>query len=90
MRPSITTRYDISSLKAFARLAGNPLDEPGSLDQRRDQEAHCRQLPGRPETGWPIMTLCNGVEPQSTRFGSPGKAVYGYNVKLIDDAWARG
>ena len=32
------------------------------------------------------MTLCNGVESQPTRFGSPGKAVYGYNVKLIDDA----
>lgn len=31
------------------------------------------------------MTLCNGVEPQSSKFGSPGKAVYGYHVKLIDD-----
>src|SRR5256885_13776762 len=38
------------------------------------------------ETGWPILTLCNGVEQQTTRFGSPGKAVYGYDVKLIDEA----
>jgi propionyl-CoA synthetase len=26
------------------------------------------------------------VEQQTTRFGSPGKAMYGYNVKLIDEA----
>ncbi len=26
------------------------------------------------------------MEQQSTRFGSPGKAVYGFNVKLIDEA----
>ena len=37
------------------------------------------------ETGWPIMTLCNGVERQPSKFGSPGKPVYGYHVKLIDD-----
>jgi hypothetical protein len=26
------------------------------------------------------------VEQQTSRFGSPGKAMYGYNVKLIDEA----
>lgn len=31
------------------------------------------------------MTLCNGVERQASKFGSPGKAVYGYDVKLVDD-----
>ncbi|MCB1979340.1 MAG: AMP-binding protein, partial [Burkholderiaceae bacterium] len=38
------------------------------------------------ETGWPILTLANGIEQQTTRFGSPGKAMYGYHVKLIDEA----
>jgi propionyl-CoA synthetase len=38
------------------------------------------------ETGWPILTLANGVEQQTTRFGSPGKAMYGYNVKLMTKA----
>jgi propionyl-CoA synthetase len=31
------------------------------------------------------MALCNGVEKQPSKFGSPGKAVYGYHVKLLDD-----
>jgi len=38
------------------------------------------------ETGWPIMAICNGVEPAPTRFGSPGKAVYGFDVRLIDES----
>ncbi|MFD2755214.1 propionate--CoA ligase [Comamonas terrae] len=78
-------RHDLSSLKALW-LAGEPLDEPTA--------AWISDAIGKPiidnywqtETGWPILTLCNGVEKQDTRFGSPGKAVYGYNVKLIDDA----
>jgi propionyl-CoA synthetase len=37
------------------------------------------------ETGWPILAICNGVEKAPSKFGSPGKAVYGYNVKLLDD-----
>ncbi|WP_280191960.1 propionate--CoA ligase [Delftia sp. PS-11] len=77
-------RHDISSLKALW-LAGEPLDEPTAQ--------WISQALGKPiidnywqtETGWPILTLCNGVEPQVTRFGSPGKAVYGYDVKLIDE-----
>lgn len=77
-------RHDISSLKALW-LAGEPLDEPTAQ--------WISQALGKPiidnywqtETGWPILTLCNGVEQQTTRFGSPGKAVYGYDVKLIDE-----
>jgi propionyl-CoA synthetase len=37
------------------------------------------------ETGWPILTVCNGIEKTPSKFGSPGKAVYGYDVKLLDD-----
>ncbi len=78
-------RHDISSLKALW-LAGEPLDEPTAQ--------WISQALGKPiidnywqtETGWPILTLCNGVEQQTTHFGSPGKAVYGYDVKLIDEA----
>ena len=79
------SRYDISSLKALW-LAGEPLDEPTAQ--------WISQAIGKPiidnywqtETGWPILTLSNGIEKQSSRFGSPGKAVYGYNVKLIDES----
>lgn len=77
-------KHDLSSLKALF-LAGEPLDEPTA--QWISQEL------GRPiidnywqtETGWPILTICNGIETAASKFGSPGKAVYGYNVKLIDD-----
>jgi propionyl-CoA synthetase len=78
-------QHDLSSLRVLF-LAGEPLDEPtarwiaGSL--------------GKPiidnywqtETGWPILTVCNGVEPALSKFGSPGKAVYGYDVQLLDES----
>ena len=28
--------------------------------------------------------VCNGIEKTLSKFGSPGKAIYGYNVKLVD------
>ena len=37
------------------------------------------------ESGWPILTVCNGVEAAPSKFGSPGKAVYGFDVKLLDE-----
>lgn len=78
-------RYDISSLKALW-LAGEPLDEPTATWISQAINKPIIDNYWQTETGWPIMTLCNGVEKQATRFGSPGRAVYGYNVKLIDDA----
>ncbi|AVO42778.1 propionate--CoA ligase [Simplicispira suum] len=83
--PSWLKKYDISSLKALW-LAGEPLDEPTA-----QWISDALQIPiidnyWQTETGWPILTLANGIEQQTTRFGSPGKAMYGYNVKLIDEA----
>ena len=83
--PAFLTKYDLSSLRALF-LAGEPLDQPTA-------QWISEGLKGKPiidnywqtETGWPILTVCNGVETQPSKFGSPGKAVYGYNVKLLDD-----
>ena len=83
--PAFLTQYDLSSLRALF-LAGEPLDEPTA-------QWISQALAGKPivdnywqtETGWPILAVCNGVEPAPSKFGSPGKAVYGYNVKLLDD-----
>jgi len=83
--PAALRKHDLSSLRALF-LAGEPLDEPTAQ--------WIAEALGRPiidnywqtETGWPILTICNGVEKAPSKFGSPGKAVYGYNVKLIDDA----
>jgi propionyl-CoA synthetase len=82
--PAALSRHDLSSLRALF-LAGEPLDEPTAK--------WIAQALGKPiidnywqtETGWPILTICNGVEPAPSKFGSPGKAVYGYDVRLVDE-----
>ena len=83
--PSWLKKYDVSSLRALW-LAGEPLDEPTARWISEALQVPIIDNYWQTETGWPILTLANGVEQQSTRFGSPGKAVYGYNVKLIDEA----
>lgn len=82
--PAYLRQYDLSSLQALW-LAGEPLDEPTAQWISDALQVPIIDNYWQTETGWPIMTLCNGVEPQSSKFGSPGKAVYGYHVKLIDD-----
>jgi len=82
---SFLKKYDLSSLRALF-LAGEPLDEPTAQ--------WIADAIGRPivdnywqtETGWPILALCNGVEPAKGTFGSPGKPVYGFKVKLLDES----
>jgi propionyl-CoA synthetase len=37
------------------------------------------------ESGWPILTIANGVEKKASRFGSPGVPMYGYKVKLLHE-----
>ena len=82
--PALLKKYDLSSLRALF-LAGEPLDEPTAK--------WIADALGKPiidnywqtETGWPILSLCSGLESPASKFGSPGKAVYGYNVKLLDD-----
>ena len=83
--PALLKKYDLSSLKALF-LAGEPLDEPTA---RWIAEATGRPIVDnywQTETGWPILTICNGIEPAPGKFGSPGKAVWGYDVRLIDEA----
>jgi propionyl-CoA synthetase len=82
--PDALTRHDLSSLRALF-LAGEPLDEPTA--------AWIAAALGKPiidnywqtESGWPILTVANGVEPQRSKFGSPGIAMPGYDVKLVDE-----
>ncbi len=83
--PAYLKKYDISCLKTLW-LAGEPLDEPTA-----QWISDALQIPivdnyWQTETGWPILTLCNGVQQQPSRFGSPGKAVYGFDVRLIDES----
>lgn len=82
--PQYLRKYDLSSLQALW-LAGEPLDEPTAQWISEALNVPVVDNYWQTETGWPIMTLCNGVERQPSKFGSPGKPVYGYHVKLIDD-----
>jgi propionyl-CoA synthetase len=82
--PAYLSKHDLSSLKALF-LAGEPLDEPTATWMASAIEKPIIDNYWQTETGWPIMAVCNGVEKAPTKFGSPGKAVYGYDIKLIDE-----
>jgi propionyl-CoA synthetase len=83
--PAYLTKYDLSSLKSLW-LAGEPLDEPTSR--------WIADSLGRPvvdnywqtETGWPLITYPIGVEERARKFGSPGYAMYGYDVKILHES----
>lgn len=83
--PAWLSKYDLSSLKALY-LAGEPLDEPTAQWISQALNVPIIDNYWQTETGWPILSLANGVQPQQAKFGSPGVAMYGYDVKLIDEA----
>ena len=82
--PELLTKYDLSSLRSLF-LAGEPLDEPTSEWISNGLKKTIIDNYWQTETGWPALCVCHGVEKIPTRLGSPGKPVYGYNVKLLDD-----
>ena len=82
--PSFLKKYDLSSLKALY-LAGEPLDEPTAQWISESLGVPIIDNYWQTETGWPILALANGVEKAHSKFGSPGLAMYGYDVKLFDE-----
>ena len=82
--PALLSKYDLSSLRALF-LAGEPLDEPTAQWINEGLDKPIIDNYWQTETGWPILSIANGVEKKPSRFGSPGVAMYGYNVKLIDE-----
>ena len=86
--PAHLKRHDLSSLRALF-LAGEPLDEPTASWIAEGLGKPIIDNYWQTETGWPILTLCNGIEPAPSKYGSPGKAVYGYDVKLLDQGTGR-
>ncbi|RKI04062.1 propionate--CoA ligase [Corallococcus sp. AB038B] len=77
-------RHDTSSLR-YLFLAGEPLDAPthawisDALPATQVLDNYWQT-----ETGWPILGPVPGVEPRKRKLGSPGAAIYGYRVKLVD------
>ena len=83
--PAYLSKYDLSSLKALY-LAGEPLDEPTAQWISSALNVPIIDNYWQTESGWPILTLANGVQAQTSKFGSPGVAMYGYDVKLFDES----
>ena len=82
--PALLKRHDLSSLRGLF-LAGEPLDAPTAEWIRDGIGKPVIDNYWQTESGWPILTLLNGVEPAKTRLGSPGKAVFGYRALLLDE-----
>ena len=82
--PEALTRHDLSSLRALF-LAGEPLDQPTAKWISESLGKPIIDNYWQTETGWPVLTICNGIEPALSKFGSPGKPVYGFDVKLLDE-----
>jgi propionyl-CoA synthetase len=78
-------KYDLSSLRALY-LAGEPLDETTSEWIAGELGVPVIDNYWQTETGWPILSIAKGVEDLPTRFGSPGVAMYGYQVKLLNES----
>ncbi|HEV7578188.1 MAG TPA: propionate--CoA ligase [Caldimonas sp.] len=82
--PKHLRAHDLSSLRLLF-LAGEPLDEPTA--------SWIADAIGKPvidnywqtESGWPILTVANGVAPMRSKYGSPGVAMYGYDIRLVDE-----
>jgi propionyl-CoA synthetase len=83
--PAYLTQYDLSSLRLLF-LAGEPLDEPTARWIADGLGKPIVDNYWQTETGWPILAIARGVEAMPSRFGSPGMPVYGYDVKLFDEA----
>jgi propionyl-CoA synthetase len=82
--PALLKKYDLSSLRALF-LAGEPLDEPTAQWISDGLGKPIIDNYWQTETGWPILTICNGVETRPASSARPARPVYGYDVKLLDE-----
>jgi propionyl-CoA synthetase len=82
--PALLSKYDLSSLRMLF-LAGEPLDEPTARWISDGLGVPVVDNYWQTESGWPILTIANGVQASPSKFGSPGVPMYGYNVKLLHE-----
>jgi propionyl-CoA synthetase len=82
--PAFLKKYDLSSLRALF-LAGEPLDEPTARWISEGLGVPVIDNYWQTESGWPILTIANGVEKKASKFGSPGVPMYGYDVRIVHE-----
>nr|CRH04353.1 propionyl-CoA synthetase [Candidatus Magnetococcus massalia] len=78
-------KYNLSSMESLF-LAGEPLDR----ETHRWVTSALGDAPvidnyWQTETGWPILTNFKGLGLMETKFGSPCRPAYGFDVVLIND-----
>ena len=83
--PALLKKYDLSSLRALF-LAGEPLDEPTARWISDGLGVPIIDNYWQTETGWPMITIANGVEAKPSKFGSPGVPMYGYRIKILHES----
>ena len=86
--PAALKKHDLSSLRALF-LAGEPLDEPTARWISDALGVPIIDNYWQTESGWPILTVANGIERQDSKFGSPGIPMPGYDVKIVDELTGR-
>jgi len=82
--PALLRKYDLSSLKLLF-LAGEPLDEPTARWISEGVGKPVIDNYWQTETGWPILAIPRGVQPLASKFGSPGVASAGYDVRILSE-----
>jgi propionyl-CoA synthetase len=82
--PAYLKKYDVSSLR-YLFLAGEPLDEPTARWISEGLNVPVLDHYWQTETGWAILSSVPGAASAAPKFGSPGFAAYGYNVKLLHE-----
>src|SRR4051812_22497890 len=83
--PAFLGKHDLSSLKALY-LAGEPLDEPTARWISEALGVPIIDNYWQTESGWPILTIANGVEKKTSKLGSPGVPMAGYKVKIVHES----
>jgi len=83
--PEYLKKYDLSTLR-YLFLAGEPLDEPTSRWITDGIGVRVVDHYWQTETGWAILTYLPGVDLKPNKFGSPGFANLGFNLKLVDES----
>jgi len=83
--PALLRRHDLSSLRAIY-LAGEPLDEPTARWLAEGIGKPVMDNYWQTESGWPILSSQPGVAKAPVRWGSPSFPVYGFDVRVVDEA----
>jgi propionyl-CoA synthetase len=84
--PKFMSQHKLPTLKNLF-LAGEPLDEP-TARWVSDALGGVSIIDNywQTESGWPILAAQIGIENTPRKFGSPSFPVYGFDVKLVDEA----